>query len=271
MREQTTEVDGIRMRWEEEGDGVPVVYLHGIPTSPGLWRHVIPNVQRARSIAWEMVGYGGSIEEGRGRDLSVARQAEYLAEWMETTGIERALLVGHDLGGGVAQIMAVRHPERVAGLVLVNSIGYDSWPIRAVRWMRTLTPVVARLPDPVFKVVYQLFMYRTHDDPGRAKEAVDAHWPYYAGADGAADFMRQVWSLDVQDTLAIADALPDLDLPARIVWGAADPYQTIDYGERLARDLNAPLERISRGLHFVPEDHPEPVIRAVQGMVDASS
>jgi pimeloyl-ACP methyl ester carboxylesterase len=45
----------------------------------------------------------------------------------------RAVLVGHDLGGGVAQIAAVRAPGRCAGLVLANSIGYDSWPIPSVR------------------------------------------------------------------------------------------------------------------------------------------
>ena len=39
------EVDGIPMRWEEAGEGRPVVYIHGIPTSPRLWRHVVPRIQ----------------------------------------------------------------------------------------------------------------------------------------------------------------------------------------------------------------------------------
>lgn len=45
-------------------------------------------------------------------------------------------------------------------------------------------------------------------------------------------------------------------LPARVVWGAADQFQKLHYGERLARDLDAPLRRIDGGKHFTPEDHP---------------
>lgn len=78
-------------------------------------------------MAWEMVGYGASIDEGRERDVSVAKQAEYLAAWMRAVGLdEGAVVVGHDLGGGVAQILAVRQPELVRGLVLANAICYDS-------------------------------------------------------------------------------------------------------------------------------------------------
>lgn len=129
MEPRYAEVNGIQMRWEEQGEGTPVVYVHGIPTSPRLWRHVIPRVRNARSLAWEMVGYGASIQEGAGRDISVARQAEYLAGWMQEVGLdEGAVVVGHDLGGGVAQILAARQPGLAKGLVpdrLTKSATHD--------------------------------------------------------------------------------------------------------------------------------------------------
>lgn len=258
----------LTLRWEEAGDGPAVVFVHGIPTSPRLWRHVVPLVEGARCLAWEMVGYGASIAEGEGRDISVARQAETLAQWMEAVGLDQAVVVGHDLGGGVAQILAVRHPERVRGLVLMNCIAYDSWPIPMVKAMRALGPVVAHLPDAAFRPMYGAFLHQGHDVPGRARESIEAHWPYYAAADGAAAaFVRQTEALDVDDTLAIADALPTLDLPARLVWGAADPFQEIEYGYRLATELGAPLDRIEGGLHFVPEDHPDRVADAVNRLL----
>ena len=76
MESRSVEVNEIHMRWEQQGEGRPAVFIHGIPTSPRLWRHVIPRVSGARSMAWEMVGYGASIEEGAGRDISVVKQAE---------------------------------------------------------------------------------------------------------------------------------------------------------------------------------------------------
>ena len=101
-------VRGVPMRWTEVGAGFPVVLVHGIPTSPALWRHVLPQVHGGRLLAFELVGYGDSIPAGRDRDISMARQADYLLGWLEQPGVERAVLVGHDLGGGVAQIAAVR-------------------------------------------------------------------------------------------------------------------------------------------------------------------
>jgi pimeloyl-ACP methyl ester carboxylesterase len=180
MESKHTDVNGITMRWEEEGEGLPVVFIHGIPTSPALWRHVLPQVQGARCLVWEMVGYGSSIEAGQGRDISVARQVDYLVAWMETLGLGQAVLVGHDLGGGVAQIAAARHSGRAAGLVLTNSIGYDSWPIPSVKLMRALGPLVARLPAALFYYVFSRFLHQGHDDVERAREATQAHWPHYA-------------------------------------------------------------------------------------------
>jgi pimeloyl-ACP methyl ester carboxylesterase len=80
-----------------------------------------------------MVGYGASIPQGRDRDISVARQAEHLVGWLKHLGIDSAVLAGHDLGGGVAQIVAVRNRGLCAGLFLTNAIGYDSWPDRLGR------------------------------------------------------------------------------------------------------------------------------------------
>lgn len=268
MQTSFMEANGIRMRWEESGEGAPVVYVHGIPTSPRLWRHVIPQVSGARSMAWEMVGYGASIEEGRDRDISVGRQAEYLAAWMREAELESAVLVGHDLGGGVAQILAVRHPELVRGLVLTNAISYDSWPIPQVKLLRLAAPLVERLPDEVFRIIYKNFMLQGHSGRTQADEAVAEHFPYYEGSDGAAGFIRQVRSLDVRDTLAVADRIADLGVPASIVWGAADQFQKIGYGYRLAYELGANLDRIEDGKHFVPEDHPGRVAAAINGLLE---
>lgn len=267
MKSSTATIDGIRMRWEDEGDGVPLVLVHGIPTCPALWRHVVPRITGARCLAWEMVGYGASIPEGRSRDISVGRQADYLANWLQHLGIEQAVFAGHDLGGGVVHIAAVRNPGLCRGLFLTNAIGYDSWPIPSVKAMRAAGPVVRHLPDPAFKQVFRTFLRRGHDDSAKAEEAIDVHWPHYDHHDGAAAFVRQVESLNVQDTLAVADDLPKLEIPARIVWGAADKFQKIEYGERFARDLAASLHRIEGGKHFTPEDHPDVLAREINQLL----
>lgn len=263
MSSRTAEVDGIPIRWEEDGEGMPLVLIHGIPTSPALWRYVVPLIENARCLAFEMVGYGKSAEAGRGRDIAVERQADYLVAWLRHLGIERAVFAGHDLGGGVAQIVAVRHPEMCAGIFLTNAICYDSWPIPSVKTMRTMAPLVRHLPDTAGKQVLRTLMYRGHDNHAKAREALGEHWSPYAHDGGAATLLYQMQSLHVEDTLAVADKLKNVDVPARIVWGVDDQFQKLEYGERLAEDLKAPLYRIEHGKHFTPEDHPDVVAQEI--------
>lgn len=254
------------MRWEESGEGRAVVLLHGIPTSPALWRRVVPLVPNVRLLAWEMVGYGASWPQA-GRDISLHAQAGYLLEWLDALGIEKAVLVGHDLGGGVAQIAAVTQPERCSGLVLTNAVCYDSWPVPSVNFMRSIPAVVARTPPLLFRGVFSSFLRRGHDDQGTASESIGVHWRHYDHADGPAVFTKQIRSLRMRDTKEIAPALPSLDVSTAIVWGVADGFQKFHYGQRLATDLGASLDGISGGKHFVPEDHPDRIAAAIKSVL----
>jgi pimeloyl-ACP methyl ester carboxylesterase len=257
----------IAMRWVEQGEGSPLVLIHGIPTSPLLWREVIPRIVGARCLAWEMVGYGASAAEGRDRDISVSAQADYLALWRMHLGIKRAVLAGHDLGGGVAQVAAIRYPGICAGLFLANAIGYDSRPVPRASVLQPMNGVVRHLPGPLLKVTFRSWLRRGHDSSEQAEAALAAHWPCYAD-DGAARLARQVNALDVQDTLDVANRLANLNVPARVVWGGDDPWRRIEHGECFARDLKAPLRRITGAKHFTPEDHPDVVAEEINLLVE---
>jgi pimeloyl-ACP methyl ester carboxylesterase len=259
-------LSGETIRWLEHGEGVPVVLVHGIPTSPRLWRHVMPLV-RGRSLALEMVGYGSSIPDGEGRDLSLAAQADRLLRWLDMVGVEAPILVGHDLGGGVAQIAAVRAPGRFSGLVLTNAVCYDSWPIPSVKAMQRTAPVLRYLPETALYPSFVQLIHRGHDDRARALESIGVHWQHYVAHGAARSLMRQVSALRVEDTIAVADQLPSLGLPARVVWGEADQFQKVEYGRRLAADLGTTLQPIPGGKHFTPEDHPEVVAAAVNELL----
>ncbi len=240
--------------------------LHGIPTSPRLWRHVMPLVE-GRTLAWEMLGYGTSIPDADGHEIDLSSQADRLLSWLDEVEVAKPVLVGHDLGGGVAQIAATRARDRFSGLVLTNAVCYDSWPIPSVKLMRRLAGVLRLMPDiAMYPSFVQLFR-RGHDDHRMARESIGVHWQSYAAHGAAQSLMRQVGSLDVRDTMAVAGQLPSLGLPARVVWGAADQFQKLAYGERLATDLGTTVVRIHGGKHFTPEDHPREISRAINDLL----
>ncbi len=264
--EQRIEADQIRHRWLEHGDGPPVVLVHGIPTSPALWRHVVPLLPELRVLAFEMTGYGDSIPAGRDRAISLSAQADRLNAWVAQLGLGPVTLVGHDLGGGVVHIAAVRRPDLCAGLLITNGVGYDSWPVPEMKAIRAAAPVVSRLPALALKPGFAVLLVQGHDDADVARESLGVHYRPYAEHGGGAAVARQARALDVRDTLAVQDALPTLDVPARIVWGTADRFQKVQYGERFARDLRCPLRRIEGGKHFTPEDHPDVVAEEIRGL-----
>lgn len=140
-----------------------------------------------------------------------------------------------------------------------------------MKLLRASGPLVGRLPDSALRFIYTTFMLQGHTNRQQADEAVAEHFPYYERADGAAASVRQTRSLDVRDMLTISDQIPNLDVPARIVWGAADQFQKIGYGYRLAYELGAPLDRIEDGKHFVPEDRPDRVAAAVNALLEQAA
>jgi 2-hydroxymuconate-semialdehyde hydrolase len=120
------------------GAGRPVLLLHGIPTSAVLWRHVQPNLTpHADTIAVDLLGYGESDKPATPLP-SLPVQVDLLDKLLRRWDLRDILVVGHDIGGGIAQLLALRRPDRLSGLVLVDSIAYDSFP----------EPTIDRLKDP---------------------------------------------------------------------------------------------------------------------------
>ncbi|SFI16741.1 alpha/beta fold hydrolase [Modicisalibacter xianhensis] len=265
-------VEGILMRWEEHGERspgkLPIVMVHGIPTNPRLWRYVIPQLEETGTprLAWEMVGYGYSIDEGLGRAISIPAQAEYLQLWLEAQGIERAVFVGHDVGGGVLQALLAAHPERFAGLVLVDSVAFDNWPVPMMKLVQQSHSLVDMLPPGVLKPLFHTGIRDLgHDDAGRGEESAALLWEPYSRPTGPAGFANQARYLHAADTMEAATRLATRpELPVRIVWGEKDPL-SVDSAQRLAMLLGAPgVEVIPGARHFNPEDHPDIVAEAIR-------
>jgi pimeloyl-ACP methyl ester carboxylesterase len=127
----------------------------------------------------------------------------------------------------------------------------------------------ARMPTAQLRGMLGLLLARGHDDQVVARESLEVHFRHYAAHDAGAALARQVRALDVRDTLAVADRLGELRVPARVVWGMADRFQKAHNGERLARDLGTRPWALPGGKHFTPEDHPAVLAGAIGEVVSA--
>ncbi|KAK1179138.1 haloalkane dehalogenase [Streptomyces sp. NBS 14/10] len=113
-------VNDSAMHYRESGTGVPIVFLHGNPTSSYLWRHVMPAVGGGRLLAPDLIGMGESGKPDI--DYTFADHARYLDAWFDALDLQDVILVGHDWGGALAFDWAARHPHRVRGIAFTETI-----------------------------------------------------------------------------------------------------------------------------------------------------
>src|SRR6185437_9468981 len=121
IQSRSLEVDGGRMHFVDEGEGRPLVLVHGTPTWSFLFRHLIADLSRDhRVIALDHIGFGLSEKPERW-GYRPADHAKNLAMLIDRLGLKDITLVVHDFGGPIGLSYAVEHPENVSALVLFNT------------------------------------------------------------------------------------------------------------------------------------------------------
>jgi len=132
--------NGIDMAVYEMGpkDGVPVVLCHGFPELAYSWRHQLPALAAAgyRAIAPDMRGYGRSSRPEKIADYDMAHLTGDLVGLLGALGLKKAIFAGHDWGGIVVWAMPLIHPDRVAGVIGVNTPFLPRAPIDPIELMR---------------------------------------------------------------------------------------------------------------------------------------
>lgn len=254
-----------------KGQGPPVVLLHGIPSSSYLWRDIInPLAEHFDVLVPDLVGYGDS-DKRLDADLSVAAQARYMVAFMESLGIHRAAVIGHDIGGGIAQLIAVDEPARVAKLVLIDSIVDNAWPI----------PEIARLKEPAWDQIMVGLDLRAGlrkgleagmTTPGRVTDELVDEWVRpFSDLPGRRAYLRAARALHNRDLVSRSRHIQEIEVPTLVLWGANDRFLEPRWAEQLQGKLrNAKLQVIEPGGHFLPLDRPDVVSQAVTEFLTAN-
>lgn len=274
MRGEFLDLDGARLYYYAAGTrgaGEPVVFLHGFPASGHLWNDVIPVMPAGhRLVVVDLLGYGRS-DPPQGRLLSLRAHADRIVALLDALAIPRACIVGHDVGGGVAQELAVHAPTRVSHLALVNSVAFEGWPTRDVKLARAMLRVTRRLPPRWLLPVLRADLERGYADPLRAVHSIERFVRPFASDGGRDAFMQHLKALDARETRALSLRLGEIRVPTAVIWGAHDPFLKPALGRRLAEVIpGATLTVIPDARHFTPEDSPRPVADAIGALLTRS-
>lgn len=249
-----------------------VIFLHGIPASAELWRNILPVVaqQGFYCLAPDCPGYG-QTEVHQVNYYSLAGAAQLFQKWIVQEDWQDIWLVGHDLGGGIAQIMIANDANRFVKVSLSNCPVDRSWPVPIIKLMSMIAklglfPFVARTG------LAQLFgassLKKGFHNREQLTSAIKEHIFFdskMSTTGGRKKFAHLLRQLSNNDTSAIVDQLQQTPLLVHLIWGMKDPHQPWPISGQLLYELlpNVRVTELKKAGHFLQLDDPDAYLKAL--------
>jgi pimeloyl-ACP methyl ester carboxylesterase len=271
---------GIRLHYVEAGDGPLVILLHGFPEFWYSWRNQISPLAQGgyHVVAPDMRGYGLSDKPQSWRSYDTGLLADDIAGLVRSFGEQSAIVVGHDWGAAVAYTVAMRHPEVVRRLAILN-VPHPARMVEGLRSPRQLRKSwymfffqIPRLPEHL--IARDDFSFAKRSLRADSKEAftdedleryVEA-WSQPGALTGMINYYRA--ALRRSPGKALAQMKP-IEAPTLVIWGMLDRHIGSELAEP-AHELvpNVRVERIAEATHWVQHDAPERVNELLLGFFD---
>lgn len=256
-----------RISYVEVGSGPVSLFVHGVLLNKHFWRHQLEELSDIRRcIAVDLLAHGDT-EIKPDQDVSVTANANMLRELLDALHIQRVDLIGNDSGGGISQIFAALHPERVRSLTLTNCDAHDNWPPEA---FKPFVDMVAAggLRDTLNAMLTDKAIYRSPSALGPAYERpttvsdqdIETYLrPHVRSEQRTHDLRRFVTAFDNRHTVAIEPKLRQLSAPTLIVWGTDDIYFSVKWAHWLAKTIPGakPPVELPGARIFFPEERSE--------------
>jgi pimeloyl-ACP methyl ester carboxylesterase len=262
------------IHYREEGEGDPLVFVHGLLVDGRLWRKVTPALAAShRCIVpdWPLGSHRTALAPGA--DRSPRGIARLIADFLRVLELEDVTIVANDTGGAISQILVAEHPERVRALVLTNCDCLENFLpplLRPLQWLAYVPGAywtIARAARSArvrrSSLGFGMLSHRPIPDE------LTASWlAPLAERTVRADVVATLKAIDRRDTLAAAARLRERPLPTLLAWAPDDLMFPVRYAERLAATIpGARLQRIADSRAFVPEDQPEYLAEMVAAFV----
>lgn len=253
------------VRYRERGEGEPIVFAHGLLVNGDLWRNVVPALAEThRCITPDLPLGSHQIPMNPDADLSSPALAGLLGEFIEAAGATGATLVANDTGGALSQILVGRRPELVGRLLLTSCDAFDIYPPSLFKPLRILAGYVPGSAVVLGQLTRIKALQRSPAAFGWvAKRPMPAEIvESYTGpsrSNGAIrrDTAKVLRGIHPRHTIDAATKLPKFGKPALVVWAGDDKLFPREYGERLAKVLNAEFKTIEDSYTFIGEDQPQ--------------
>jgi pimeloyl-ACP methyl ester carboxylesterase len=266
------------IHYREDGDGDPLVFVHGLLVDGRLWRNVTPSLAAShRCIVpdWPLGSHRTALAPGA--DRSPRGIAHLIADFLDALELQQVTIVGNDTGGAISQILATERPERLRALVLTNCDCFENFLppyFKPLKWM-------AYLPGAYWLSARAMRSARARRSPlgyGRLThrpipDEITAAWVAPL-ADRAvrADLLATLKAIDKRDTLRAAQRLHEHPLPTLLAWASEDRIFPLRFANRLLSTVpGAQLAQLADSGAFVPEDQPTKLAELIESFLQQNA
>jgi epoxide hydrolase 4 len=271
---------GVRLHYVEAGEGPLVVLLHGFPEFWYSWRRQIPAIAAAgyRVVAPDMRGYNLSSRPQSAREYETGKLAGDIAGLIRSLGEEKAFVVGHDWGAIVAYTVAMRHPELVERLAILN-VPHPARMMEGLRSPKQLRKSwymfffqIPKLPEHLIARDDFSFGKRSlrADSKGSftdvdLEQYVEA-WSQPGALTGMINYYRAMMRRSPKKTMA---AMKPIEAKTLVIWGMRDRHIGSELAEPPKEWVpDVRVERIDEATHWVQHDASERVNELLIGFFE---
>ncbi len=255
-----------------DGAGPTLVLLHGFPDNLHLYDRLVPYLRPERQVVtFDFLGWGAS-DKPVGYPYTAANQTGDLDAVIDQLGLERIVLVAHDASGPPAIDWALAHPERVAGLVLLNTYYHfmrglrrpEAIALYSTPVLRNLARFVMRRAEGLDRRLYTWQVGRFIRDDDLRRELVPAFYQQFRAERPAFWRLNDDLLGTVLSRRRMVPRLRRFARPVRIVFGAADPYLNVRVARRFHELFpDSELFLLPTARHYVQVDEPAEVARLI--------
>ncbi len=271
------QVRGSKMHYVDEGQGDPILFLHGNPTSSYLWRNIIPYATPyGRAIAVDLIGMGKSGKPDI--DYRFVTHAQYLESFIDALELTNITLVVHDWGSALGMDFARRNPEHVKGIVFMEAIVPPAMPIPSYEAMGGGGEFFrnVRTPGVGEEMILQnnMFVEVVLPDMGTVRTLTDVERQAYRAPYPTPESRKPtlVWPREVPiadepaDVLEIVERngawLHETSIPKLMFYAEPGAFGGPEVATYFAENLkNIETNYVGPGYHYIQEDHPHMIGR----------
>ena len=270
------EAGGLRSFVLDQGEGDPVVCMHGVPASSFLYRKVLPELagHGLRGIAFDLPGLG-LADRPEDYDYTWTGLGRFSIQAVDALGLDRFHLVIHDIGGPVGLELAAAMPERIKSLLILNTIIQVDhferpWMMEPFARRGIGEIYLASLNGPAWLALMAIAGIGDRSKVPSAEQT--AYVDLLKGHDRGRAFLKIMRGFErtVAKRALYEDTLREAKYPIRVLWGADDPALPLATKGEEARQSSG-VDRVHSvpGKHFLQEDQPEAVARHVAELAGA--